>query len=172
MRLSDQITNPNYWPRNLLPTLTVHGNNNRKGISKKAGDGLTTAVKGLLPTLTKSTATLADMEQALTAGNHPLRKNYQESKELSQLSQLLPTLRASEYKGCGPRGSASHQHRLDHDYLSAQIQQIADSDAQLEPRFCEWLMGYAVGWTFLPTSLLRQLKNVPEPTVSAVSETP
>tara|TARA_R100000900_G_scaffold121671_1_gene96227 strand:- start:54 stop:662 length:609 start_codon:yes stop_codon:yes gene_type:complete len=32
-------------PTKLWPTPTVHGNNNRKGISKKAGDGLATAVK-------------------------------------------------------------------------------------------------------------------------------
>lgn len=35
----------------LLPTLTVHGNYNRKGASKNSGDGLATAVKKLLPTL-------------------------------------------------------------------------------------------------------------------------
>lgn len=35
----------------LLPTLTVHGNYNRKGASKTSGDGLATAIKKLLPTL-------------------------------------------------------------------------------------------------------------------------
>lgn len=30
----------------LLPTLTVHGNNNRKGLTKKSGDGLQTALGG------------------------------------------------------------------------------------------------------------------------------
>lgn len=36
----------------LLPTLTVHGNYNRKGMSKKSGDGLVTALaRRLLPTL-------------------------------------------------------------------------------------------------------------------------
>jgi len=36
----------------LLPTLTVTGNYNRKGLSKKSGDGLATALKKLYPTLT------------------------------------------------------------------------------------------------------------------------
>jgi hypothetical protein len=35
----------------MLPTLTVHGNNNRKGASKNSGDGLATALR-MMPTLT------------------------------------------------------------------------------------------------------------------------
>lgn len=35
----------------LLPTLTVHGNYNRKGASKNSGDGLATAIQKLMPTL-------------------------------------------------------------------------------------------------------------------------
>lgn len=37
----------------LLPTLTKHGNYNRKGSSKTSGDGLATVLKRMLPTLTK-----------------------------------------------------------------------------------------------------------------------
>jgi DNA (cytosine-5)-methyltransferase 1 len=36
---------------------------------------------------------------------------------------LLGTPRASEWKGSGPVGSASHQHWLEHDYLTAQVLQ-------------------------------------------------
>ena len=36
----------------LLPTLTVKGNYNRKELSPKAGDGLATAMRNFLPTLT------------------------------------------------------------------------------------------------------------------------
>ena len=39
-RLTDIVGNPSMWP-----TPTVHGNHNRKGASKKSGDGLATAVK-------------------------------------------------------------------------------------------------------------------------------
>ncbi len=44
---------------NLFPTPTVHGNNNRKGLSAKSGDGLATAVK-MLPTPTAQDAKQVD----------------------------------------------------------------------------------------------------------------
>lgn len=34
----------------MLPTPTLTGNNNRKGLSEKSGDGLATVVRGLMPT--------------------------------------------------------------------------------------------------------------------------
>lgn len=37
---------------------------------------------------------------------------------------LLGTPRASEWKGTGPVGSKSHKHRLDRNYLDAQVEQI------------------------------------------------
>jgi DNA (cytosine-5)-methyltransferase 1 len=43
---------------------------------------------------------------------------------------LLGTPRASEWKGCGPHGSKSHTHRLDRDYLDAQVIEL---EAQLLP---------------------------------------
>lgn len=39
-------------PGSLLPTLTVHGNYNRKGLSKTSGDGLATVLRRMMPTLT------------------------------------------------------------------------------------------------------------------------
>lgn len=36
----------------ILPTATVTGNNNRKGLSKKSGDGLQTKITSILPTPT------------------------------------------------------------------------------------------------------------------------
>lgn len=39
------------WIGGLLPTLTVHGNHNRKGVSSTSGDGLVTTLK-MLPTMT------------------------------------------------------------------------------------------------------------------------
>lgn len=58
-------------------------------------------------------------------------------------SGLLPTVRASEYKGCGPRGSRSHTHWLNHFYLSA----IVTDSGKLSPMFAERLMGMPQGWT-------------------------
>jgi len=46
----------------LLPTPTVHGNNNRKGYSKKSGDGLSTAVKKF------PTPTVADSRRGKVLG--------------------------------------------------------------------------------------------------------
>jgi hypothetical protein len=43
----------------LLPTLTVNGNHNRKGLTETSGDGLSTAIKRL-PTLKASDATRGD----------------------------------------------------------------------------------------------------------------
>lgn len=39
-----------YAHNNLLPTPTINGNNNRKGLSPKSGDGLATWAKQILPT--------------------------------------------------------------------------------------------------------------------------
>lgn len=58
-------------------------------------------------------------------------------------SGLLPTVRASEYKGCGPKGSRSHSHWLAHFYLSA----IVTDSGKLNPTFAERLMGMPADWT-------------------------
>src|SRR5688572_21664101 len=58
---------------------------------------------------------------------------------------LLPTIRASEYKGCGPKGSKSHTHWIDHFYLSA----IVTDSGKLNPMFAERMMGFPEGWTDL-----------------------
>lgn len=57
-------------------------------------------------------------------------------------SGLLPTIRASEWKGTGPKGSKSHTHWLNHYYLSATV---TDS-GKLNPTFAERMMGYPSDW--------------------------
>lgn len=56
---------------------------------------------------------------------------------------LLPTVRAAEWKGCGPRGSKSHNHWIEHFYLSAHVTE----SGKLNPTFAELLMGFPAGWT-------------------------
>ena len=56
---------------------------------------------------------------------------------------LLPTPRASEWKGCGPKGSKSHNHWIQHFYLTAMV---TDS-GKLNPICAEALMGFPQGWT-------------------------
>lgn len=58
-------------------------------------------------------------------------------------SGLLPTPRASEWKGCGPKGSKSHSHWLSHFYLSA----VVTDSGKLNPTFAERMMGFPTGWT-------------------------
>ena len=58
-----------------------------------------------------------------------------------------PTIRASEYKGCGPLGSKSHQHMNNRSYLCAVAQERTGQTGRLNPSWCEWLMGVPIGWT-------------------------
>jgi hypothetical protein len=62
---------------------------------------------------------------------------------------LLPTPRASEWKGTGPIGSRSHLHRLARGYLDATMQEHSGKTGRLSPRFVEWMMGYPPDWTNL-----------------------
>jgi hypothetical protein len=41
-------------------------------------------------------------------------------------AEMWGTPRAEEWKGCGPTGGKSHQHRLERDYLDAQAQSHAE----------------------------------------------
>ncbi len=58
-----------------------------------------------------------------------------------------PTIRASEYKGCGPLGSKSHQHMNNRSYLCAVAQERTGQTGRLNPSYCEWMMGVPIGWT-------------------------
>lgn len=60
--------------------------------------------------------------------------------------KLLPTPRASEWKGVGPIGSKSHSHRLSRGYLDAAMQEQAGETGRLSPQFVAWMMGFPPGW--------------------------
>lgn len=111
-----------------LPTLTVCGNNNRKGASKKSGDGLATALLRMLPTLTASDAT-----------GGPGCSGRQGGQNLRTALAMLPTLTAQDAKN---NGSASQQNR-DTRPLNAVV------GGPLNPDWCEWFMGFPIGWTGL-----------------------
>lgn len=94
-----------------LPTLTVHGNYNRKGVSPTSGDGLATALC------------------------------------------RTPTLAASDWKG---RSGAGHLSRHGAKRLSDAMP--ADG-GPLNPTWCEWFMGFPLGWTELPDSATRKFRQ-------------
>jgi len=61
--------------------------------------------------------------------------------------EMLPTPRASEYKGCGPVGSKSHAHVEKKNYLCAVTKDPDMPTGSLNPDWVEWLMGYGQGYT-------------------------
>lgn len=88
-------------------------------------------------------------KESATPANHlwlELKPSKAATKETG--SGLLPTLRASEWKGCGPKGSKSHHHWLKRFYLSAHTTE----SGKLNPMFAERMMGYPTGHTALNAS--------------------
>jgi hypothetical protein len=153
----------------LLPTLTVSGNFNRKGISPKSGDGLATALRKL-PTLCAAAA----------KQGHVCDPAYWDGKRGMQLPSalaMLPTLCAIDHKGSGgtkltPRGKKSLPRALKHllptlcatdfkgpysaEGYQKQTQQrsnplrdtlVHTTGHRLTPAFAEWWMGWPIGWT-------------------------
>ena len=57
-----------------------------------------------------------------------------------------PTIRTSDYKDSGPRGSKSHTHMEERDYLCAVVKEDK-AQGSLNPDWVEWLMGLPIGWT-------------------------
>ena len=65
--------------------------------------------------------------------------------------QLWPTIRASEYKGCGPYGSKSASHNFQKKYLTGTVisRYRIRHGGILNPMYAEWFMGFPLGWTDL-----------------------
>ena len=166
VNLQDQVR---FWP-----TPTVTGNNNRLGISKKAGTGLATAAR-LWPT---PTATERSGNNPATGRGAGLSKTVKEAETvrwwptptrdhysrrtryaqggfpLSMAVRLWPTPRASEWKGSGPKGSKNQKYRLKKRYLDGTVLEGQPDGAggKLNPVWVEWLMGFPPGWTDISTS--------------------
>ena len=93
----------------LLPTLTVHGNYNRKGASKNSGDGLATAIRRMWRATDGERGGRGDLP-AIIRGRQHCR---------------TPTLTANDCKPADPE----------------------DLGGTLNPDWCEWFMGWPIGWT-------------------------
>lgn len=109
-----KMVDKGYWP-----TPTVKGNDNRAGLSPKAGDGLQTAVNRY-PTPTSSMMTVQDQEQARFSGMDPKRPAYKDA---------WPTPMARDAKN------------------GDDLNQVIGG--KLSPMWVEWLMGWPIGWTDL-----------------------
>jgi hypothetical protein len=117
----------------LLPTLTVHGNNNAKGASKTSGDGLATAVRRL-PTLTASCGK--------KGGRITPRKGREGGTLIEALSaRMFPTLAARDYRHPNKQTFAERGGGKKGEQLPNSI------GGPLNPDWCEWFMGFPIGWT-------------------------
>lgn len=141
------------------PTLTAQDGHPRgTGGNRSASPGArlrpslyALARSGLLPTLTKSMKTPADMEQARYSGTDPRRPTYQEAK-------LMPTLLKRDHRGLSsaiPKPRHGGGPNL-----------VMVGGGKLSADWCEWYMGFPVGWTdidgdeFLPSATpVRQRKS-------------
>jgi len=114
------------------PTLTVHGNYNRKGLSATSGDGLATWCKATLPTLTRSDGT-----------GGPGHSGRQGGMNLQTAVRTLPTLCATDDKS--PYSAEGYRR-----HVAKRSKPLRDTAAhtigiRLTPDFCEWWMGWPIG---------------------------
>lgn len=113
----------------MWPTPTACGNNNRKGVSAKSGDGLATAVRQMIPTPTANDAKNATLPPA--CANRDSVAGY-------VLRELYATPQARDYR----TGQSERWH--DPDRSCNLNDQVGGS---LNPDWVEWLMGVPQGWT-------------------------
>jgi len=108
---------------------------------------------GLLPTPTTQD-TIAHPNAKLTPNGRRLSSSgTSHSLNIQDKLTLLPTPRASEWKGIGVKGSPSSLRWAKQGYLTGVVQE-SDSvptgePMHLNPCFVEEMMGYPVGWTDL-----------------------
>lgn len=152
----------------MLPTPTLTGNNNRKGLSEKSGDGLATVIRGVLPTPTKSSpeqsgaygngsptlawklAGLMPTPAAQTQeGGMPIEGG---ARGRARLRQVMPTPTKADAEGSlgQMRGDGRKKRHLSSLLASQPSKPPAESlgsEAVLAlASITEWLMGFEPGW--------------------------
>lgn len=128
------------WP-NPLPTLRAgdsKGGAYQRDHGQKGKERPTLC--GLLPTLTRSMATPADMELARYSGTDPKRPTYQEAK-------LLSTLLNRDQRSYAGAQQSPRAH--------GGTNLVRVSGGKLNADWCEWYMGFPVGWTDIAGEELR-----------------
>lgn len=114
----------------LLPTLTASSATRGAAVQSPKAQGGPSLQEALLPTLTASEAKRGS-QQYYARGNPTLT------------GALSPTLCARDHKGPGPK------HTKGGDDLPR------TAGGHLSPTFCEWFMGYPIGWTDMGMKLVR-----------------
>jgi hypothetical protein len=149
----------------IWPTPTVNGNNNRKGVSKDAGDGLATAVRReMFPTPMASEAHTRPQQYArgnpnlaahverwptptaslgTKGGRVTPRKARHGGTLIEAVSASMPTPTVSD----ATRGAFKDPEKRTKDGRGRQL--VDQAGGSLNPGWVEWLMGYMVGWTRL-----------------------
>lgn len=95
---------------------------------------------------------------------------------LPGIARQYPTPRSSEWKGCGPLGSSSHESMLHKHYLCATAQHAEQRTGQLNPTWVTWLMGFPLTWLhYSMTEVVMELRKdlkLPYEFVPVVTGTP
>jgi len=132
------------WPT--LSKTNAHGNGYTRDGGKKGKERLTLPgmVKaGMLPTLSKSMA---------TRGDCPSERN----RRTPGLMSLLPTLCKRDYRAPNSPDGASRRKRA---MKNAGKQLPNELGQSLTPTFCEWFMGFPLGWTELKPLETRKFRE-------------
>lgn len=154
-----------------IPTPTVHGNYNRKGLSKNSGDGLATYVKkwptqksrdfktGMASRVERPWRNLNDLAAKFPT---PCRTDYKGAGKTGTFrdrldyaaergqtkSNVYPTPRTNGM--CGGSGALAQMGRLVRDWKMTDKERHhigAGNGGKLNPDWVEWLMGWPIGWT-------------------------
>ena len=150
------------------PTATTDSAVNRSKRYAQGGQPLSKAA-GEWPTPSTQEYPHPDMVINEKGRREPKKGKTDHSLNLEDRTSIWATPRASEWKGAGPPGSASHEHMLKRHYLTAQTEDFhqhpmtekpgeksSDTDPtspqqrqRLNTKFVEWLMGWPEDWVEL-----------------------
>lgn len=120
----------------MFPTPTVTGNNNRKGLSPKSGDGLATAVRRMFAT---------PQARDFRTGEGKRWVDEKRSRNLNDQVAFLSGHRLLPTPTCQDSSNNAGESQFDRNSLPLN----AVVGGALNPEWVEWLMGFPVGWTDL-----------------------
>lgn len=125
----------------LLPTLTVHGNYNRRGASKNSGDGLATVLKNnpRLPTLRATDGERGGRGDLLAIIRGKPNKHCRLPMLTANDCKPAGRVEVTEYRQKGRRTTVQR--------LRAAVTEPEQLGGTLNPDWCEWFMGWPIGWT-------------------------